>query len=110
MEELLVGHKSPNYDAGIIFAPYIMQTTTSIIDDNSKLLEKANKIVISTNRERQIDSIIGDEEFIPLTLEETDEYKEYQSKLYKPSKMVSSKYYTCSSNYSTISIKNGLIA
>ena len=75
-----------------------MQTTTAIINDNSELLEKAKKIVVSTNRERQIDSIIGDNEFTPLTLEETDEYKEYQSKLYKPQKMVSPKYYTTASS------------
>jgi hypothetical protein len=102
MKEIIIGTKSPNEDTGLVFMPYIVQETTpSISWDTSK----AEKEVIAVNRERKIDSILDNIEYVPLELEETEAYK--NNPWFKPKKMISSRYYSvASSNYSTINLTN----
>jgi len=45
--------------------------------DNDELLKKAEKKVIAINRQRKIDAILEDKEYIPFLIEETEEYKLY---------------------------------
>lgn len=46
---------------------------------DEKLLEKAKKKVTAVNRDRQIEEILDDKEYVPLKIEETEEYKQYHS-------------------------------
>jgi len=50
----------------------------SIANGDSKLLEDAKSKVIAVNREGVIDSVLNDNEFTPIILEETEEYKKWQ--------------------------------
>jgi hypothetical protein len=63
-------------DSGLVFAPYIIGECTSTI--TSVLLEEAKLKVSAVNRERQMDSVLEDKEFVPYTIEETEEYKKFQ--------------------------------
>lgn len=74
MEKL--GNKS--VEQGYVFVPYIMLQTPVQIDEPESI-KLAKKRVVSINRERQIEAILDDKEFVEYKLEETDEYK----KLYK---------------------------
>ena len=87
MEEYL-GLTIWTLEPGLVFVPYIMTETVSKIEFTGQ--KEAEKRVISINRERQIDSIIENKEFIPFTIEETDEYKQFNERWHKP---VSSIYY-----------------
>jgi hypothetical protein len=64
----------------LIFAPYIMGESTSTIF--STFLE-AKKKVDAVNRERQMDSVLEDKEFVPYTIEETEEYKKFQETYFR---------------------------
>jgi hypothetical protein len=89
-KEIIIGHKSPDIQPGIVFAPYIPMQSTGIIE--SDLLKKAEKKVRAFNRERKIDSILEDTEYIPMDIKETDEYKEFEEKYMKPIKGIKSRY------------------
>ena len=92
MEKYLVGKKGNN-ESGLVFIPYIMAQTSVICEPS---FEEAKKEVVAVNRERQIDSILEDKEFIAYTLEETETYKKFKNTWLKPIKL--------SSRYSTINI------
>lgn len=59
-------------DSTISYSDYL----SSYDDLKKKLLDKAKKKVNAVNRERQIDSILFDKEYILLDIKETEEYKE----------------------------------
>lgn len=89
-KEIIIGHKSPYEQSGIVYAPYITMEKTGIIE--SDLLKKAEKKVKAFNRERKIDSILEDTEYIPMDIKETEEYKEFENKYMKPIKGIKSRY------------------
>jgi hypothetical protein len=89
-KEIIIGHKSPDEQPGIVYAPYITMEKTGIIE--SDLLKKAEKKVKAFNRERKIDSILEDTEYIPMDIKETEEYKEFENKYMKPIKGIKSRY------------------
>ena len=68
-------------EAGLVFAPYIMGEATPTI--TSALLEEAKVKVNAVNRERQMDSILDDKEFVPYMIEETEEYKKFQETYFR---------------------------
>jgi len=68
-------------EAGLVYVPYIMSETTPTI--TSALLEEAKAKVNAVNRERQMDSVLEDKEFIRYTIEETDEYKKFQETYFR---------------------------
>ena len=86
MKDIIIGTKGSDECRGIIYAPYLIAETIPSINWNSS---KAEKEVIAVNRERKINSILDNIEFIPIKLEETEAYK---NTLFKPSKMMSSRY------------------
>ena len=88
--EKIIGHKSPEVQTGIVFAPYIPIQTVGIIE--SDLFKKAEKKVKAFNRERKIDSIIDDTEYTPMDIKETEEYKECESRYMKPIEGIKSRY------------------
>jgi len=90
MTQSLIGHKSPDIQTGIVFAPYIHMESTAIIE--SSLLKKAEIKVKAINRERQIDSILEDKDFIPMDIKETAEYKEFENTYMKPLTGIKSRY------------------
>lgn len=90
---ILIGRKGPDVEPGIVFMPYIIQTTTASI--SSPLLEAAKQKVIAVNRDRKIDSILEDKEFKEYTLEETEEYKKFSETWFKPIKNTSARYTIC---------------
>jgi hypothetical protein len=90
MTQSLIGRKSSDVEPGIVYAPYIVMETTGIIE--SDLLKKAEKKVKAFNRERKIDSILEDTEYIPMDIKETEEYKEFENKYMKPIKGIKSRY------------------
>ncbi len=58
--------------------PIAMKVAASTIaDGDSKLLEIAKNKVIAINRDRKIDSILFDDPYEELKIEDTEEYKEY---------------------------------
>jgi len=89
-KEIIIGHKSPDEQPGIVYAPYIPIHSTVIIE--SDLLKKAEKKVKAFNRERKIDSILEDTEYIPMDIEETEEYEEFKNKYMTPIKGIKSRY------------------
>ena len=81
-------------NGGLVFAPYIMAESTATI--SSTLLEEAKKKVNAVNRERQMDSVLEDKEFVPYTIEETEEYKKFQETYFrKTSSGIKYRYATC---------------
>lgn len=74
-----------NLNESISYSDYIAEQIDSTISysdylssfgKKKKLLDKAKKKVTAVNRERQIDSIIFDKDYIPLDIKETEEYKQ----------------------------------
>jgi len=57
---------------------------STIADGDSKLLEIAKNKVIAINRDRKIDSILFDDPYEELKIEDTEEYKEYLNSIKKP--------------------------
>lgn len=92
-QSLIVGRKGPQQESGIVYAPYIMQETTASI--SSPLLEAAQQKVKAINRDRKIDSILEDTEFIPIKLEDTEEYKKFADTWFKPINSIKYRYATC---------------
>jgi hypothetical protein len=68
-------------ESGLVYAPYIMCESTPTI--TSTLLEEAKAKVNAVNRERQMDSVLEDKEFIRYTIEETEEYKKFQETYFR---------------------------
>lgn len=95
-QSLILGRKGPQQEPSIIYAPYIMQETTASI--SSPLLEAAKQKVKAINRDRKIDSILEDTEFIPMKLEDTEEYKKFADKWFKPVDGIKYRYATCQVN------------
>jgi molybdopterin-guanine dinucleotide biosynthesis protein A len=91
-QSLIVGHKGPEIEPGLIYVPYVIQHTTASISD--PLLEAAQQKVKAINRDRKIDSILKDTEFIPIKLEDTEEYKKFSQTWFQPTK-ISARYATC---------------
>jgi len=50
---------------------------TTISNGDVELLKKAENMVIAVNREKQIDSILEDKDPTLISIEDTEEYKEY---------------------------------
>ena len=65
-------------DKEIIFAPYLLSELTEII--RFKNQKEAEEKVIAVNRDRQIDYILNDIEFVQYTISETEKYKEFVKK------------------------------
>ena len=65
-------------DNEIIFAPYLLSELTEII--RFKNQKEAEEKVIAVNRDRQIDYILNDIEFVQYTISETEKYKEFVKK------------------------------
>ena len=61
-----------------LFFPIARSISASLMGGDPKLLEAAKNKVIAVNRERQIEDILEDKNYIPLKIEDTEEYKEYQ--------------------------------
>lgn len=68
-------------NGGLVYAPYIIGESTPTI--SSFLLEEAKRKVNAVNRERQMDSVLEDKEFVPYTIEETEEYKKFQETYFR---------------------------
>jgi len=96
MTQSLIGYKSKEVEPGYVYAPYIPMVKTGIIE--SDLLNKAKKKVVAINRDRQIEAILKDKEYTPITIEETEEYKEFQNIYLKPVKGIKSRYSICQIN------------
>lgn len=72
---MLIGKKSNNVSStGLVYAPYIASTTICI----EAWVKKAEEKVKAVNRQRKIDYYLNDIEYQEYTLEETEEYKEYE--------------------------------
>lgn len=91
--KILIGKKGPEVEPGLIYVPYVIQETTASI--SSPLLEAAKQKVKAINRDRKIDSILEDTEFIPMKLEDTEEYKKFSQTRFQPVKNISARYATC---------------
>jgi hypothetical protein len=63
-------------EAVLVYAPYIIGECTTTI--TSALLEEAKTKVNAVNRERHMDSVLEEKEFIRYAIEETEEYKNFQ--------------------------------
>lgn len=61
----------------------------TIANGDISLLKEAEVQVIAENRDKQIDSILNDSEYIPTKLENTEKYKEYLSSVLLPVKPIS---------------------
>ena len=62
-----------------IISPIVTRIAAqTIFFGDSKLLEEAKKEVVAENRDRHIDSILNDADYVPVVLEETNKYKEYR--------------------------------
>ena len=59
--------------------PIVRSVQASLLGGDPKLLEAAKNKVTAVNRERQIEDILDNKEYIPLDIKETEEYKEYQA-------------------------------
>lgn len=95
-DNIYLGKKN-NLEAGYVLAPYIISTSVTVISDNS---EKIKNEVIQENRDRAIDSLLEDKEYLPMKVEDHPDYNGFN-----PSKNIKNRYSTVNTNsnfYSTI--------
>jgi hypothetical protein len=79
-------------DPGFVYVPYVLCDTVEVIYDS---YERIKNEVLLENRDRAIDSILDNKEYIPMKIEEHPDYDSFV-----PSKSIKSRYSVMNINQS----------